>query len=168
MTIMRDSLYHLRPIRVIPVDVAECVAEAIDTTDLPVGVHVRQEGLAALPRVAAGPRRLALVFANLLENAAAAMEGNGVISVSGSLNGNWVEVSVSDTGPGIPPELHERIFDFDFSNRKAHAGKLGFGLWWVKTLMARFGGSVAVQSDGQHSTTFILKLPAEQANSPTR
>ena len=168
MTIMRDSLYHLRPIRVVPVDIAECVAEAINTTDLPVGVHVRQEGLSSLPPVAAGPRRLALVFANLLENAAAAMEGQGVITVSGALAGNWVEVSVTDTGPGIPPELHERIFDFNFSSRKAHAGKLGFGLWWVKTLMARFGGSVTVHSDGQHSTTFILKLPAEPASSPTR
>ena len=77
-------------------------------------------------------------------------------------------VSVTDTGPGIPPELHERIFDFDFSSRKAHAGKLGFGLWWVKTLMARFGGSVTVHSEGQAGTTFILKLPAEPANSPPR
>ncbi len=168
MTIMRDSLYHLRPIRVVPVDIAECVAEAVSTTDLPVGVHVRQEGLSSLPHVAAGPRRLALVFANLLENAAAAMEGQGVITVSGALAGNWVEVSVTDTGPGIPPELHERIFDFNFSNRKAHAGKLGFGLWWVKTLMARFGGSVTVHSDGQHATTFILKLPAEPPSSLTR
>ena len=62
---------------------------------------------------------------------------------------------MSDNGPGIPPELHERIFDFNFSGRQAHAGKLGFGLWWVKTLMARFGGSVTVDSDGQHGTTFI-------------
>ncbi len=161
MTIMRDSLYHLRPIRVIPVDVAECVAEAIATSDLPGSVRVRQEGIDSLPRVAAGPRRLALVFANLLENAATAMEGHGVISVIGTCSGHWVEVAISDTGPGIPPELHERIFDFDFSSRKAHAGKLGFGLWWVKTLMARFGGAVTVHSDGQHGTTFVLRLPAE-------
>ena len=96
------------------------------------------------------------------------MESQGVITVSGTLAGNWVEVSVTDTGPGIPTELHERIFDFNFSSRKAHAGKLGFGLWWVKTLMARFGGSVTVHSDGQHSATFILKLPTDPTISPTR
>jgi signal transduction histidine kinase/putative methionine-R-sulfoxide reductase with GAF domain len=168
MMIMRDSLYHLRPIRVIPVDVAECVAEAIDTSDLPSRVKVHLDGIDSLPKVAAGPRRLALVFANLLENAATAMEGQGAIAVTGAQNGAWVEIAVSDTGPGIPPELHERIFDFDFSNRKTHAGKLGFGLWWVKTLMARFGGTVAVQSDGQHGTTFVLRLPAEPAGSAGR
>ena len=42
---------------------------------------------------------------------------------------------------------------------KPHGGKLGFGLWWIKTLMARLGGSVAVESDGQHGTTFRLRLP---------
>jgi signal transduction histidine kinase len=80
-------------------------------------------------------------------------------SRSNTCCGGWVEVQVGDSGPGIAPELHERIFDFNFSGRQAHAGKLGFGLWWVKTLMARFGGSVAVDSDGQHGTTFTLRLP---------
>ncbi len=161
MTIMRDSLDILRPIRMIPVDVAECVEEAIETSDLPPAIRIRQAGLETLPPVAAGPRRLALVFANLLENAATAMDGRGEITVSGSVNGAWVEVAVDDSGPGIPPELHERIFDFNYSGRKAHAGKLGFGLWWVKTLMARFGGSVTVSSDSQSGTTFVLKLPIE-------
>ena len=40
-----------------------------------------------------------------------------------------------------------------------HAGKLGFGLWWIKTLITRLGGTVAVESDGQHGTTFRLRLP---------
>lgn len=168
MAIMRESLYHLRPIRVIPVDVAECVAEAINTSDLPPGIQVRQEGIDSLPRVAAGPRRLALVFANLLENAATAMDGRGVITVTGAQGDAWVEVTIGDTGPGIPSELHERIFDFDFSSRKTHPGKLGFGLWWVKTLMARFGGSVAVQSNGREGASFVLRLPIEPAGLPAR
>jgi GAF domain-containing protein len=159
MSVMRDTLFHLRPIHLKPVSLAECVAEAIEESALPAAVTVQRVGLEALPLVHAGPRRLSLVFANLLENAAAAMEGSGAISVVGTVQGGWVEVQVSDTGPGIAPELHERIFDFNFSGRQAHAGKLGFGLWWVKTLMARFGGSVAVDSNGQHGATFTLRLP---------
>lgn len=159
MTVMRDTLFHLRPINLMPVSLAQCVAEAIEDSALPAAVSVRCVGLEDLPLVHAGRRRLSLVFANLLENAAAAMEGSGAVSVRGTAQGGWVEVQVSDNGPGIAPELHERIFDFSFSGRQAHAGKLGFGLWWVKTLMARFGGSVAVDSDGQHGTTFTLWLP---------
>ncbi len=70
----------------------------------------------------------------------------------------WVEVTVTDSGPGIAPELHNQIFELNFS-RTAHPGKLGFGLWWVKILMTRLGGSVAVESDGSSGTTFQLRLP---------
>jgi signal transduction histidine kinase/putative methionine-R-sulfoxide reductase with GAF domain len=160
MAVMRDTLFHLRPIHLAPVSLAECVAEAIAGSTLPPDVAVLYDGLDSLPQVHAGPRRLSLVFANLLENAASAMDGHGAITVRGTVHDGWVEVQVSDDGPGIPPELHERIFDFNFSGRQAHAGKLGFGLWWVKTLMARFGGSVAVDSDGQRGATFTLRLPA--------
>ena len=86
-----------------------------------------------------------------------------MITLCGAASGAWVEVQVSDSGPGIAPELHERIFEFSYSSRQAHAGKLGFGLWWVKTLMARFGGSVTVDSDGQHGATFTLRLPVAEA-----
>jgi len=72
-----------------------------------------------------------------------------------------VEITVSDSGPGIPPELHSRIFELNYSGRgQARQGKLGFGLWWVKTVMARLGGSITVESDGQQGTTFRLRLPA--------
>jgi len=74
---------------------------------------------------------------------------------------DWVEISIIDNGPGIAPELHNKIFELNFSGRAgAHPGKLGFGLWWVKTLMTRLGGSVVVESDGQHGTTFILRPAA--------
>jgi GAF domain-containing protein len=166
MAVMRDTLFHLRPIHLMPVSLAECVAEAIDESALPAAVTVQCADLEDLPLVHAGPRRLSLVFTNLLENATAAMEGSGVISVRGTVQGGWVEVEVSDSGPGIAPDLHERIFDFNFSGRQAHSGKLGFGLWWVKTLMARFGGSVAVDSDGQHGATFTLRLPVAALAAP--
>jgi signal transduction histidine kinase len=56
--------------------------------------------------------------------------------------------------------LHERIFDFSYSSRSAsQPGKLGFGLWWVKSLMTRFGGRVAIESSGPGGTTFLLSLP---------
>jgi signal transduction histidine kinase len=159
MTVMRESLFHLRPITMTAVPVASSVAEAVAASGLPPTVRVCVEGLDELPLVMAGAQRLVLVFANLLENAAAAMEGQGVITIRGAMRGDRVEITVSDTGPGISPALHERIFEFDFSGRKAHAGKLGFGLWWVRTLMTRFGGSVTVDSDGQHGATFMLRLP---------
>ncbi len=160
MGAVRENLSHLRPIHLEPVDVATCVTTAIDAANLPVGLRVQTEALDHLPMVMAGRQNLTLVFTNLLENAADAMKGNGIVTIRGSAGGERVQVAVSDTGPGIAPELHERIFEFNFSGRaSSRAGKLGFGLWWVKTLMARLGGSVAVESDGSHGATFRLSLP---------
>ncbi len=71
-----------------------------------------------------------------------------------------MEITVSDSGPGIAPDLHDRIFEFNFSgNKEPRSSKLGFGLWWVKTLMVRLGGSVSVESDGRSGTIFRLTLP---------
>ena len=160
MEAVRDNLYHLRPIHRVPMKIAPCISAAIETAALPPGITVQKIGLDSLPPVVAAERSLSLVFANLLDNAAAAMQGQGTISVRGQDNDGWVEIALNDSGPGIAPELHDRIFELNFSGRSAsRPGKLGFGLWWVKTLMARLGGSVGVESDGQHGTTFRLRLP---------
>jgi len=113
-----------------------------------------------LPAVTAGQRSLTLVFFNLLQNAADAMGGDGTVAIRGEAGNDWVEISVIDSGPGIAPELHDRIFELNFSGLgSTHAGKLGFGLWWVKTLMVRLGGLVSVESDGHQCTTFRLRIP---------
>jgi len=160
MEAVRDSLFHLRPIRLQPVDLAVCVASAIAAANLPADVQVQTAGLEDLPEVVASERSVALVFTNLLENAREAMDGRGVVSIRGAMDGGWVQVTVSDSGPGIAPDLHNRIFELDFSGRgSTQAGKLGFGLWWVKTLMTRLGGAVSVESDGRNGTAFHLRLP---------
>lgn len=160
MEVVRESLFHLNPIQLAPVSVLGSIREAISATHLPDGIKVTIEGIDNLPPVQAGSTRLALVFSNLLENASDAMSGNGKIMIRGSVRDGLVEVTVTDNGPGIPPEIHERIFEFNYSARSsAHPGKLGFGLWWVKSLMARFGGSVMVESDGKNGSTFRLVLP---------
>jgi signal transduction histidine kinase/putative methionine-R-sulfoxide reductase with GAF domain len=160
MEAVHENLSHLHPIHLAPVDVAACVAAAVDAASLPDGMCVQVESLDNLPAVVAGQRSLTLVFINLLENAADAMRGGGVVTIQGTTRSDWVEIAVSDSGPGIAPELHDRIFELNFSGRgSARAGKLGFGLWWVKTLMVRLGGSVVVESDGCHGATFRLKLP---------
>jgi signal transduction histidine kinase len=89
------------------------------------------------------------------------MHGQGLIVIHGISGPEWLEITVADSGPGISQELHSQIFELNFSGRTGiNPGKLGFGLWWVKTLMTRLGGSVAVESDGQHGTTFRLRLPS--------
>ena len=159
MQIVRENLSHLRPIRMEKIHIASRVADAIRNAQVPTGVLVESIGLDELPTVTAGSQSLTFVFRNLIENAVTAMHGKGLITIQGASGNDWVEISITDNGPGISPELHDQIFELNFSGRRGAPGKLGFGLWWVKTLMTRLGGSIIVESDGQHGTTFRLRLP---------
>ncbi len=161
---VRESLFNLRPIELAAVNVASSVEAALATANIPATVAVNTSGLQTLPAVKAGEQRLRLVFLNLLENAVDAMAGDGRIDIHGERQDEWVVISVKDSGPGIAPENQDHIFEFNFSGRTSdHPGKLGFGLWWVKSLLARFGGSVTVESDGRQGTTFIVRLPPFEA-----
>jgi GAF domain-containing protein/nitrogen-specific signal transduction histidine kinase len=163
MQIVQENLSHLRPIRMESVNIASQIQEAIRAVEIPASVQIETNGLENLPTVTAGGQSLTFVFRNLLENAMAAMNGNGSILIQGANLPESIEISITDSGPGIPAELHNQIFELNFSRAGAQPGKLGFGLWWVKTLMTRLGGSVAVESDGVHGTTFRLRLPSVHA-----
>ncbi len=160
MQIVQENLSHLRPIHMEKIKITSCVSDAIRGVQVPAEIRIKVEGLDNLPMVMASGQSLTFVFRNLIENANAAMKGNGNIHIRGLAASEWVEVSIKDDGPGISPELHNQIFELNFTGRAGvQPGKLGFGLWWVKTLMTRLGGSVNIESDGQHGTTFILHLP---------
>ena len=161
MQIVQENLSHLRPIRIEPVRIAVRVAEAIRLVQIPESVQIKTQGLEDLPTVMAGGQSLTFVFRNLIENAITAMNGQGSIHIYGTPLPGWVEISVIDSGPGIAPELHAQIFELNFS-RTVHPGKMGFGLWWVKTLMTRLGGTVTIESDGRQGTTFRLRLPSTE------
>jgi len=159
MQIVQENLSHLRPIRMEPVVIDSCIKEAVRGVQIPASIQIETSGLEDLPTVTAGRQSLTFVFQNLIENALAAMNGKGRILIEGSPMLETVEIALTDSGPGIPAELHHQIFELNFSRTGSQPGKLGFGLWWVKTLMTRLGGSVIVESDGHHGTTFRLRLP---------
>ena len=165
---VRESLGLLRPLHPMPVSIVQCVHEALNAVTLPPSVRVHLHGLDDLPRVMADRRSLTLVFVNLLENASEAMQGTGYIHVHGRLQNGEVQVRVKDTGPGIPPEVRARIFDFNVSHREGERSqRLGFGLWWVKTLMVRLGGRVWVEGDDGAGSTFVLSLPVAESEKET-
>jgi signal transduction histidine kinase len=160
MAAVRENLAHLRPIHPTPVPVAACIDEALHDLTIPMGVTLERSGLRALPPVVASQHSLTLVFRNLIENALRALDAEGHICITGAVEGAWVTVAVADDGIGIPIDRQAEIFEFDVeSSSRERAHGLGFGLWWVRTLMRRLGGSINVISDGQHGSTFRVRLP---------
>ena len=166
MAAVRENLAHLRPIHATRVQVAACVNEALRDLSIPPGVVLERSDLDQLPPVAASQHSLTLVFRNLIENSLRALGDEGHIQVAGAVEDSWVTACIEDDGPGIPPDRQDEIFEFDVeTGAREQTRGLGFGLWWVRTLMRRLGGSIRVESDGRHGTTFWLRLPrADQSD----
>jgi signal transduction histidine kinase len=149
MATARETMTYLRPLRLQPVSVADCYRMAIMRLAVPPHIQLSATGLEDLPPVWAGVEQLRLVLSNLIENALDALgERPGRVTVSGwyapGARGQgqpWVEISVADDGPGVSAEFRERIFDPEFSTKRSPK-KMGFGLWWVKSWVQRFGGRI--------------------------
>ncbi len=111
-----------------------------------------------LPTIEASGRDLNQVWTNLIDNAADAMDGSGILTITASPHDGGVEVTISDTGPGIEPEVQRRIFD-PFFTTKAPGKGTGLGLHTVHTIISRSGGDISVESSPS-GTKFILRFPA--------
>jgi signal transduction histidine kinase len=111
---------------------------------------------------------------NIVVNAAHAIgdvvgqSGNkGKIRVETRLEGDHVRVSIADTGTGIPTELRDRIFDPFFTTKAVGKGT-GQGLTVVRSVVAKHGGTVDVDSERGVGTTFRLRLPVADGAALTR
>jgi signal transduction histidine kinase len=115
-----------------------------------------------LPLVNIDWQRVNEVMHNILENAVAHTHKDGAIRVAASHKGKWVEVSVSDTGEGIPaedlPHVFERFYRVDKSRARATGGS-GLGLTIAKRLIEAHGGTIVVQSKLGEGSRFSFTLP---------
>lgn len=125
-------------------------------------VHVREELAAALPPVSGNRGALEQVVLNLVVNAEHALAGvpprrrRLVVRTRASRTG--VELRVSDTGPGIPAENLQRIFDAFFTTKPPGQGT-GLGLSLVHSIVADHGGKIAVESNAGRGAAFVVDLP---------
>jgi signal transduction histidine kinase len=138
-----------------------------------------KQGLAELPTLEADGNRLMQALENLLSNAIKYTPDGGMVTVSGTAVlldsiGSAVEIVVADTGIGIDPEYHDRIFEKFFrvddadhhstGRTKFKGAGPGLGLTLVKAIAETHGGSVRVESEGHDEETlpgskFIMTIP---------
>ena len=124
------------------------------------GITVKRDLEPGLPLVLADHQAIRRAFANLIDNAAEAMQGSllRVLCVRTSLaeDGAAVEVEVSDTGHGLTEEIRERLFLPFYSTK--HRGT-GLGLSIAAKIIQELGGSIRAESNAPKGARFLIRLP---------
>lgn len=162
MHLVRNSLIHLQPALPQPVDLLACIQRVLQQLRPAPTLRISLVNLEQLPRAWAGEKQVEMIFHNLIDNALQAMEQKGELWLEGQAYESELAITVRDNGPGIPAEMQQKIFEF--IPRTAPAGapppaRLGFGLWWVKTFVDRFGGRISLTSEPRQGTAFTIWLP---------
>jgi signal transduction histidine kinase len=116
-----------------------------------------------LPQVVGNASELEQVFLNIINNAAAAMENGGLLTIKAQRHGQYVTIDFTDTGTGIAPENLEKIFEPFFTTKKVGEGT-GLGLSVSYGLVKKAGGESRVSSrqateDKRGDTCFSVLLP---------
>jgi len=126
------------------------------------GVEISLSADLDVDTVEGDERRIRQVIFNLLSNAVKFTPTGGAVDVNAAQVDGDVRVSVADTGPGIAPEDHERIFE-EFQQTKAGSEQregTGLGLALSKRLVELHGGRIWVDSELGKGSTFVFTLPA--------
>jgi signal transduction histidine kinase len=100
------------------------------------------------------------VFCNLFVNALHAMGNSGKISVTASRSETGDEILVADTGPGIPADLRDRIFEPSVTTK---TGGTGLGLAISRQIIERHGGTLQLRSNTAPGAVFEIRLPSGEA-----
>ncbi|MEM7347791.1 MAG: GAF domain-containing protein, partial [Chloroflexota bacterium] len=139
------------------IDVNQSIQRIVDNIEtVPTTLEIILKLDQTLPQVTA-THQIDEVFRNLVNNAIQSMKGLGTLEIESRQVNHMVEVIVSDTGPGISPDLTETsVFSLGVSSKK---DGLGFGLWWCKIYLNRVGGSIELDGAVAEGCTFIIKLP---------
>jgi two-component system nitrogen regulation sensor histidine kinase NtrY len=131
------------------------------------GITVQRDLEPGLPLVLADPEAIRRAMANLIDNAAEAMQGSLLrllgVHTALSEDGAAVEVSVSDTGHGLTAEIRERLFLPFYSTK--HRGT-GLGLSIAAKIVQEHGGSIRAESNSPKGARFLLRLPLMEPGLP--
>jgi signal transduction histidine kinase len=132
------------------------------------GVRVETDLTEAPVLVRASGAVLRQVVYHLVQNAMDASPPDTTVRLSAHLHDDQLEIRVSDSGPGVPVELRERVFEpfFSTKNKRGGASGLGLGLSLVRRSVALAGGRISVDSGPTGGALFIVTLPPRQGADP--
>lgn len=161
LNIKEDLIGPARLRRESEIDLAQLIRQTAFEMALPENT-LNLDLPANLPPVRGDARQLGQVFNNLIKNAWEALQGNPHprIQICVSAAENHLICRVSDNGPGIPPEILDKIW-VAFFTTKGDSGGTGLGLMACMEIVRQMNGEISVQSTLGQGTIFTVSLPAQ-------
>lgn len=148
-------------------ELLQAVARKFGPLAAQAGVALNTE-LAELPILTADGDRLVQVFTNLTENAIKHTPQGGSVSIQASRRDGAAQITVADSGPGIPPAEADRVFERFYQLDKARASGpgrgVGLGLPIARQIVEAHGGTLTLESHPGQGSQFIVRLPLGGAN----
>jgi PAS domain S-box-containing protein len=149
-----------------PVDVRSLVSEVVDHAREEEGINAH-EFVLDLPEAPLPARtdseKLRQVLLNLVDNAVRFSPGGGTVTIGALRRGETIVLSVADQGVGIPDNEQERIFSKFYRVGDAQTGGTGVGLFIAQGLISALGGRITVRSAEGQGSSFVVELPARDA-----
>jgi PAS domain S-box-containing protein len=139
----------------ITVAVADMLDEAANAASIGLDAEIEPD----LPEVLADEPRLVQALGNLVGNALKFTPPGGTVRIAAARRGGQVELAVSDTGPGIPPEQLAHLFDRFWQANKRDRRGAGLGLAIAKAIVEAHGGQIQVESELGRGATFRITIP---------
>jgi len=164
-TIVKDlkDFSHLDQAELVQADINACIENTLTiiSNELMLKTELKKE-FGVLPAVTCNPGQINQVLSNLLHNAAQAVEQGGEITIKTWAEQNLVCIAISDTGPGIPPEIRERLFEPFFTTREVGKGA-GLGLSIAYDIIKKHNGEITVKSELGKGSCFTVRLPVTES-----
>ncbi len=139
-------------------DCARSVVNTLQAAATVRGVDLKLEGEPSSQKVVGETTRLERVLFNLIENALRHSPAGGSVRVAAERQGDWFRVTVSDDGPGVGPDVQDRLFE-KFQQGGRTFGKAGLGLYFCRIVVERWGGKIGYESRAEGGSRFWFALP---------
>ena len=154
----RQTRYEMRPL-----DINEAIVRTLfllENQTLFQNIRIERQLEEGIPPVYGDSQQLNHLFMNIILNAAQAMSGTGILTVSTrrGANNKRAHIAIADTGPGIPPDVMPQIFDPFYTTKKEGEGT-GIGLSLVYGIVENHGGAIKAVNREPNGACFFIELP---------
>jgi signal transduction histidine kinase len=156
-----SNVHSTMPVRSL-VNVADLIEVYLGQLPMPASIRVERQIQADLPMLIVDPDQVGRVLVNLVSNAVQAMEGSdvgGVLTLRAEARDARVVIEVSDTGPGVPDSMADRIFEPLYTTK---ARGIGLGLSVAREMARANSGDLRLERGRERGACFVFELPVRE------